>query len=123
MNCPPANSPATAFPRSVWAVDDLDDAIAAATELWQGAVARGYRREAMQPYRGTIGVGDVAVEGTVLGDPERAHLAKVTASRVKAKHRLRAFTELVFSQRVWSPTLRGNRSSWGATRGVAATWR
>ncbi len=84
------------LPPGALGVDDLDDAIAAASELWQGAVARGYRREAMQPYRGTIGVGDVAVEGTVLGDPERAHLAKVTASRVKAKHRLRAFTELVF---------------------------
>ena len=76
--------------------DDLDDAIEAATELWNGAVERGYQREAMQPYRGAVQVGDITVEGAVSADPDRAHLAKVTASRVKGKHRLRAFVELVF---------------------------
>ncbi len=76
--------------------DDLDDAVEAATELWNGAVERGYQREAMRPYRGEVQVGGVTVEGTVLADPDRAHLARVTASRVKGKHRLRAFAELVF---------------------------
>ena len=84
------------LPPGVLGHDDLDDAIEAATELWDGAVERGYNREAMRPYRGAVQVGDITVEGSVLADPDRAHLAKVTASRVKGKHRLRAFTELVF---------------------------
>jgi exodeoxyribonuclease V gamma subunit len=84
------------LPPGVLGHDDLAAAVEAAAELWSGAVERGYNREAMRPYRGTVQIGEMTLEGTVLADPERVHIARVTASRVKGKHRLRAFTELVF---------------------------
>jgi exodeoxyribonuclease V gamma subunit len=84
------------LPPGVLGDDDLDDAVAAATDLWNGAVERGYDREAMQPYRGVVPLGGLAVEGTVDADPVRAHLVTLTASRIRAKQRLRAYARLVF---------------------------
>jgi exodeoxyribonuclease V gamma subunit len=70
----------------------------------------------MQPYRGSVTLGEVTVEGSVLADPHEAHLARVTASRVKGKHRLRAFAELVFLTALepdvaWESFLLGRRPS------------
>jgi exodeoxyribonuclease V gamma subunit len=96
--------------------DDLQAAIEAATALWDGAVELGYDRARMQPYRGSVTLGEITVEGSVLADPDQAHLARVTASRVKGKHRLRAFAELVFLTALepdvaWESFLLGRRSS------------
>ncbi len=98
--------------------DDLDDASNAATVLWDGAVERGYDREKMQPYRGSIDIGNVTVIGTVHANPDRAHLARVTASRVKGKHRLQAFAQLVFLSALepniaWESFLLGRRPRYG----------
>ncbi len=75
-----------------------------------------YDRKFMRTFRGSLAVGEVTLEGRVLGDPERAHLARVTASTVKGKHRLRAFVELVFLSAVepevaWESFLLGRRGS------------
>ncbi len=98
--------------------DDLATAIDTATVLWNAALERGYDREAMQPYRGSVALGDVTVAGTVLADPEQAHLAVLTASKVKAKQRLRSFTELVFLSALrpeaeWKSILLGRNPNWG----------
>jgi exodeoxyribonuclease V gamma subunit len=75
---------------------DLADAIAAATALWDGALERDYDRHRMRTFPGSVHVGAVTLQGRVLGNPDHAHLARVTASTVKAKHRIQAFVELVF---------------------------
>jgi exodeoxyribonuclease V gamma subunit len=102
------------LPPGLLGADDLERATQAATDLWNAAVERGYDREAMQPYRGSVPVGGLSVEGTVLADPDRAHLFTVTASTVKAKHRLRSFTELAFlsalrPEAAWTSILLGRR--------------
>ncbi len=97
-------------------VDDLDDASEAATVLWAAAVERGYDPQRMRPYRGVVPAGDHSVEGTVLADPDRAHLVTVTASKLKAKRRLRAYAELVFLSSLqpeipWAALLLGRHES------------
>lgn len=84
------------LPPGVLGDDDLDDAVTAATDLWNGALDRGYDREAMQPYRGVVSLQGITVEGAVVADPAQAHLVTLTASRIKAKQRLRAYARLVF---------------------------
>ena len=76
--------------------DDLDKAVAAASALWDEAVARGYDRQAMAPYRGTVELAGIAVGGAVRADPGAGHLFRVTASRIKGKQRLRVYAELAF---------------------------
>jgi exodeoxyribonuclease V gamma subunit len=98
--------------------DDLEAATEAATALWEGAVERGYDRARMQPYRGSIQIPGVAVTGSVQANPARAHLARVTASRVKGKHRLRVFAELVFLSALepdiaWESFLLGRKPRYG----------
>jgi exodeoxyribonuclease V gamma subunit len=87
---------ADALPPGALGTDDLDGAIEAAIALWEAATGRGYDRQQMRPYRGSVAVGDTVIEGAVSADPDQAHLFTVTASKVKGKQRLRAFAELVF---------------------------
>jgi exodeoxyribonuclease V gamma subunit len=85
-----------ALPPGALGEDDLDSAVEAATALWEAATGRGYDRQQMRPYRGSVSVGDTVIEGSVSADPDQAHLFTVTASKVKGKQRLRAFAELAF---------------------------
>jgi exodeoxyribonuclease V gamma subunit len=85
-----------ALPPGALGEDDLDGAVDAATALWEAATGRGYDRHQMRPYRGSVTVGDTVIEGAVSADPGQAHLFTVTASKVKGRHRLRAFAELAF---------------------------
>jgi exodeoxyribonuclease V gamma subunit len=106
------------LPPGALGADDLDGATEAATALWDGAMERGYDREQMQPYRGSVQVGGLLVEGSVSANPEQAHLFTVTASRIKGKRRLRAFAELVFLTALepdhpWESHLLGKRESYG----------
>ncbi len=96
--------------------DDLADAVSAASALWEGARDRSYDRQQMRTYQGSLPIGGVTVAGSVLGDPDQAHLARVTASTIKGKHRLRAFVELVFLSALepevaWESFLLGRRGS------------
>jgi exodeoxyribonuclease V gamma subunit len=50
----------------------------------------------MAPYRGTVELAGIAVEGAVHADPVAGHLFRVTASRIKGKQRLRIYAELAF---------------------------
>lgn len=105
-----------AFPPGALGGDDLADAIATATVLWDAAVDRGYNPQRMRPWRGVVPGGSAPVAGTVLADADRAHLVTVTPSRLKAKRRLQAFTELAFLSALepevaWSALLFGRRPS------------
>jgi len=96
--------------------DDLADAVAAASELWNGAQERAYDRQQMRTYQGSLPIGGVTVAGSVLGDPDQAHLARVTASTIKGKHRVQAFVELVFLSALepdvaWESFLLGRRGT------------
>ena len=113
-----------ALPPGALGTDDLDGAVEAATALWEAATGRGYDRQQMRPYRGSVTVGDMVIEGAVSADPGRAHLFTVTASKVKGKHRLRSFAELVFLSALepdtaWQAHLLGRRTS--GTGHVAVT--
>jgi len=95
--------------------DDLADAEETAELLTGAARHRGYDRMQLRPYRGSVTIGAVTLEGSVLANPDRAHLARVTASRVKGKHRLRGFTELAFLSAIepditWTSFLLGRRT-------------
>ncbi len=64
------------------------------------------------------------IEGTVTADPERAHLATVTPSRIRGKQRLDSFIRLAFltalhPEVAWTASLLGRRPSGG--RHVAVT--
>ncbi|MFP3882951.1 MAG: exodeoxyribonuclease V subunit gamma [Actinomycetota bacterium] len=76
--------------------DDLEEAVEAATTLWEGAQELGYQPHRHQTYAGVVAAGEETVEGTVSADAERAHLLTVTPSRLRGKGRLRAFVEMVF---------------------------
>jgi exodeoxyribonuclease V gamma subunit len=103
------------LPPGALAGDDLIDAISDATLLWDAAERYGYDRSRMESFSGVVTAGDTAVEGAVLADPEHGHLATVTPSTLKGKHRLRAFAELVFLSVLepeieWQAVLLGRRS-------------
>lgn len=94
--------------------DDLDEALQAAETLWQAAREHDYDPRRHEPFAGTVVTPSGAVEGTVTADPERSHLAKVTPSRLKARHRLEAWTRLLFvtalrPELAWKAVLLGRR--------------
>lgn len=94
--------------------DDLETAIETATILWDAAREHDYDPRRHQPYAGTVDAGVGVVEGTVTADPERSHLATVTPSRLRGKHRLEAFTKMVFltalhPEVAWKAVLLGKR--------------
>lgn len=96
--------------------DDLERALEAATVLWEAAREQGYDPGSHLPYAGVVRVGEVAVDGTVSADPDRAHLATVTPSKIKGKHRLDSFTRMVFLSALrpetpWRALLLGRRDS------------
>jgi exodeoxyribonuclease V gamma subunit len=96
--------------------DDLAGAVDAATSLWSAAIARGYDREAMRPFRGSVSLEERSIEGTVHADPDHAHLFTITASKVRAKQRLRAYVRLVFLTALvpdiaWKAVVLGRRDS------------
>jgi exodeoxyribonuclease V gamma subunit len=125
-----------ALPPGALGIDDIDKAAEAATALWQAATERGYDRQRMRPYRGTVAAGGASVEGVVSADPDAAHLFTVTSSRLKGKHRLKAFVELAFLSALepdiaWSSQLLGRDPergghlavTFGPMRGTAAERR
>ena len=103
------------LPPGALGMDDLEDAVADASVLWEAALEYGYDPARMRPWTGTVAAGATTVEGTVLADPEKAHLATVTPSTLKGKQRLQAFAELVFLTALdpsieWRAVLLGRRS-------------
>lgn len=76
--------------------DDLEEALMAATTLWEAARERGYDPRRHQPYAGSVDTGRGVVEGTVSADPEQAHIATVTPSQLKGRRRLDAWVRLLF---------------------------
>ena len=47
----------TALPPGALGTEDIDKAAEAASELWQAATERGYDRQRMRPFRGTVAAG------------------------------------------------------------------
>jgi len=96
--------------------DDLDQAVEAATTLWEAAQECGYQPDCHQTYTGVVAAGGGSVEGTVSADPETAHLLTVTPSRLAGSRRLRAFVEMVFLSALrpdaaWKAVMLGKRES------------
>jgi len=92
--------------------DDLDSAIAEASELWEVAQKHGITPQRNRPFVGTLKVGTQVVEGRVMADPEAAHIGVVTPSRLGAKRRLGAFADLAFisalaPEQEWKAVLAG----------------
>lgn len=78
------------------AVRELEYVRGDVESLWRAAVDRGYHQPRHQHVRGELLVAGRLLEGSVLADPEAAHVPIVTSSKVKAKHRLEVFTRLAF---------------------------
>jgi len=106
------------LPPGSLADDDIDEAVTVAEALHAAAVAHGYDPARMEPRRGVVPVGEWTVEGSVRVDPVSRHLAAVTPSKIKARHRLRAYAELVFLTALdpsepWTALLVGRREKGG----------
>jgi exodeoxyribonuclease V gamma subunit len=96
--------------------DDLARALDAARTLHDAALELGYDPGSHLPYAGVVSAGGLMIEGTVTADPERAHLATVTPSRIKGKQRLESFIRLAFltalhPEVAWKASLLGRRPS------------
>ncbi|HEX2153740.1 MAG TPA: exodeoxyribonuclease V subunit gamma [Acidimicrobiia bacterium] len=104
--------------------DDLEDALATATSLWEASRARGYDPKRHRPYAGSIATARGIVEGTVNADAEQAHVATVSPSNLKAKQRLDGWVRMLFLTALqpdvaWKALLLGKKSGkpWGVTIG------
>jgi exodeoxyribonuclease V gamma subunit len=96
--------------------DDLEEAVEAATTLWEAARELGYQPRRHQAHTGIVAAGGETIEGTVFADPERAHLLNVTPSRLAGRRRLRAFVEIVFLTALrpeigWKAVMLGKREA------------
>lgn len=96
--------------------DDLAKALDAAQTLHDAAQELGYDPGSHLPYAGVVSVAGLMIEGTVTADPEQAHLATVTPSRIKGKQRLESFICLAFltalhPEVAWKASLLGRRPS------------
>jgi exodeoxyribonuclease V gamma subunit len=94
--------------------DDLQDAVGSASRLLAAANQLGYDPARRRPYSGMVTVDGRHVEGSVSADAQQAHLVTITASRLKAKQRLRAYGHLVFLTALapdvaWTSVLVGKR--------------
>ncbi|HEX6299639.1 MAG TPA: exodeoxyribonuclease V subunit gamma [Acidimicrobiia bacterium] len=99
--------------------DDLEQAVEAATTLWEAAQELGYQPSRHQTYTGVVAAREETVEGTVLADLEGAHLLTVTPSRLRGRQRLRAFVEMVFltalrPEVAWRAVMLGKRETGGS---------
>jgi exodeoxyribonuclease V gamma subunit len=87
---------ADSLPPGSLATRELDYARRDVEQLWGAAVQRGYHQPRHRWYRGELRVGGRLVEGSVLADPEAAHVPLVTPSKVKASHRLGVLVRVAF---------------------------
>ncbi|MGF1666872.1 MAG: exodeoxyribonuclease V subunit gamma [Acidimicrobiia bacterium] len=87
---------ADSLPPGSLATRELDYARRDVEQLWGAAVQRGYHQPRHRWYRGELAVAGRLVEGSVLADPESAHVPLVTPSKVKASHRLGVLVRLAF---------------------------
>lgn len=99
-------------------------AVTAAHELAAAAARFQIDPRRRRPWSGAVAVGDHTVAGSVLADPDQAHIAVVTPSRIKAATRLRAIAELAFITALepevpWRAVLVGRRD--GGEGHVAVT--
>jgi exodeoxyribonuclease V gamma subunit len=85
-----------ALPPGDLGIDDLDDAVAQASGLWELAVEHDFAPRRHRRFGGQVNVAGVTVEGKVEADPEADHLATLTASRLGARQRIAAACELAF---------------------------
>jgi exodeoxyribonuclease V gamma subunit len=98
------------LPPGALAASEVERARVEVEELWQAALERGYHLPRHRWFVGEVEVGGRLVEGSVVADPQEAHLPLVTPSRIKAAHRLRAVVECAFltaleSGRAWHALL------------------
>ena len=101
-----------AVPPGDLAVAGLADAHHRAAILADAARTAGYAPDRLQHLAGTVEAGEWSIEGTVTADPVGNCFHLVTPSRLKGKHRLRAYARLVFltaldPSRPWSANLIG----------------
>lgn len=101
-----------ALPPGMLGEDDLERSVETATALWEAARQRGYEPGAMRPVAGTVSAARREVEGSVPADVAGGRLITVSASTIRAKHRLRSYVELLFVTAVmpeteWSSILVG----------------
>ncbi len=93
---------------------DLQDAVDAAMRLRAAAATVGYDPARRRPYSGMVTVNGRHIEGSVSADAERSQVVAITASRLKAKQRIRAYGHLVFlsafvPEVAWTSVLVGKR--------------
>ncbi len=84
------------LPPGSLATRELDYARRDVEQLWGAALQRGYHQPRHRWFRGELQVAGRLVEGSVLADPEAAHVPLVTPSKVKASHRLGVLVRLAF---------------------------
>ena len=85
-----------ALPPGDLAAASIEKAVAGATAIAAAASARNIDPASQRPWSGVVDLGERSIEGSVVADPAQAHLTVVTASRIKASTRLKAFAELAF---------------------------
>jgi exodeoxyribonuclease V gamma subunit len=103
----------------------LEEAGAAADQLWRAACELGFRPREHRRIAGSVSLGERRIEGAVDADRSGARRVSVTPSRLKAPRRLRAFIEMVFLTAIepdtaWTTLLVG-RSDTG-TGDIAVTF-
>ncbi|MFQ5555398.1 MAG: exodeoxyribonuclease V subunit gamma, partial [Acidimicrobiia bacterium] len=85
-----------ALPPGWLGADDLEEATRRAEDLRTAADGYDYDRERHVQIAGTVLVGGLAVEGSVLADTVASRIDVVTPSRLKGRQRLRSFVQLLF---------------------------
>jgi exodeoxyribonuclease V gamma subunit len=103
-----------ALPPGDLAVPAIEAAVAAAEQLAAAAARFEVDPSRRKPWSGAVAVAGYTVVGSVLADPEHAHIAVVTPSKIKAATRLRAIAELAFltalePEQPWRAILVGRR--------------
>lgn len=76
--------------------DDLEAAVAEASQLWEQAIKQGFAPAQVRLFNGVVELAGLSVEGRVEADPELGQLTTLTASRLAARQRIVAACELAF---------------------------
>jgi exodeoxyribonuclease V gamma subunit len=87
---------ADAVPAGDLATEILDEAFEFASRIAAAAETRRCTKESSVPVTGTVLVGDEAISGSVLADPDAARVCDVSPSRDKSTRRLALYTQVVF---------------------------